>query len=891
MSIAEYIRRQEYIVIVHNFEDLESLYDDLETNGKAPPGTEIVRSVVCTERKPTSKNTYYLLTEWEAAQLKNDPRVRSLELHPRELGVKAGELAVDQTSNNWDKSGSTTATMKNWALLRCTEGVQRSNWGGTGYNSEGVGGTPTESGTITLTQTGKNVDVVICDSNGIVWNHPEYARNTDGTGGTRTTQLNWGQYNSEIGKGANSPSWTYGTGDHSTHVAATVAGNTQGWARDANIYNIYYSAGDSGVNTFDYVVDYIRAFHRNKTSNPAIGRKNPTIVNNSWGMSIFPGEWDLTDITAVTYRGTRYTPSGAVTFTGYSGICSAGARLAELVNFETGGNRISTSGAVTPPVASYISYPPSWTLQNYQVALSNFEEPSPFYDVTIQGPGVIDVIHNVASGGFSGVTTISGTLRVVDESSTVIASFSQGPFVSTEGGEVEVLIQETITLPNNTIYKVEFITDLDTSQATAPLTATAMSVTIQALGTTPATASVQSIASNLGGAASLASSTTPTTGNNDDGFWQLTLPFNITYLGTSYNTIYPSTNFYLTFGGGSANYTNLGPSNPSLPKIMWSCADNSVQRIYYGTEGSAPNRTYRVRMEGAAGTSGTLGSPTMVCEYVFYENDPTRIDLQTGINARKTTGTFTTQQLIDWGFISGQRIPVRVAALDADLELAMQEGIVFVGAAGNGKWKHDVPGGLDWSNTFEMANRYPGSVAQPYYYMRGTSPTANDNVASGGLFNLPNICVGSIDTIQYDQKVSYSDCGPGVDIYAPGTYIISALPTGTADPRNASYFLGKYSGTSMASPQVCGVLACALEIYPNMNQTEAKNYILSYAKSGQITATTGGPNDPHDLQGSANLFLYYKKERETSGNNFPKINFKARPAAGAVFPRVKIRRS
>jgi subtilisin family serine protease len=174
--------------------------------------------------------------------------------------------------------------------------------------------------------------------------------------------------------------------------------------------------------------------------------------------------------------------------------------------------------------------------------------------------------------------------------------------------------------------------------------------------------------------------------------------------------------------------------------------------------------------------------------------------------------------------------------------------------------------------------------------MRGTSPTANDNATTGS-FELPAICVGSVDTVQVDQKVVYSDCGPGVDLWAPGTFIVSALPSGTADPRNASYYVGKYSGTSMASPQVCGVLACALEVYPYMNQQQAKSYILAYAKLNKLTATTGGPTDGQDLQGADNLFLYYKKEREETGQTVPKLNVMPRPATGAVFPRTRIRRT
>lgn len=887
MPISEYISKREYIVTVQDFQDLDSIYDDLEIQGKSPASVDLSRSVECVHRRPTSRNTHYLLADWEANELANDPRIKSVTLAPHYLGIQAGTYATTQTSSAWDKSTSTTSSMKNWGLLRCTEGSQRSGWGGTGYQGNGSG-TAAQTGTITLTQTGRNVDVVVCDLNGIVWNHPEYAVNADGTGGTRTNQYNWYQHNAEIGNGSNG-TYVYGTGDHSTHVAGTIAGNTQGWARDANIYNIYYDAGGNG--TFNYVFDYIRAFHRNKSVNPSTGRKNPTIVNNSWGESIFPSEWAFSDITAVTYRGTRYTPSGATTYNGVSGVCTANTKLADLVNFENGGNRITTTGAYTPPGGSILTKPSSWAQQGQEAYLTQFTAPDSQYSLSVQGPADISFISDVAADAISGTMSVQVEI-VVKQGASVIGTYTGPVSSTTNGGTVESIVEElSVSLTDNAVYTIEFNTTLDTAGAGNDLSvATAMRLTV-ITDATGAAANVVGTSDSLLGSASLTASTTPTVGNTDDGYWTLNLPFNITYLGTSYSTIYVGTNHYLTFGSGSTVWSGISITTPNIPKIMWCSADNSVQRIYYGVEGTAPNRTYRVRLEGNGGYTGVLGSPGMVCEYTFHENAPAQVDLVTGVNNRKTVGSgFTTQQLNDWGFISGQRIPARVPACDVDLEDLYAEGIIMVGAAGNGRWKHDVPGGLDWNNSFEMANRYPDSVTTPYFYMRGTSPTANDNLVSGQ-YDLPSICVGSVDSIQTDQKVQYSDCGPGVDIWAPGTYIVSSLPSGTADPRSGSYYLGKYSGTSMASPQVCGVLACALELYPHMNQTSAKEYILAYAKNNQLTTSSGGSTDAQDLQGAANKFLYYYKERQTTGNTLPKINYKARPSTGSVFPRPRIRRT
>jgi len=74
-------------------------------------------------------------------------------------------------------------------------------------------------------------------------------------------------------KGTSASNYSYGVGSHSTHVAGTVAGNTQGWARDANIYNIYYLAGDLSNYNFPFVMDYVREFHRTKSVNISTEKK------------------------------------------------------------------------------------------------------------------------------------------------------------------------------------------------------------------------------------------------------------------------------------------------------------------------------------------------------------------------------------------------------------------------------------------------------------------------------------------------------------------------------------------------------------------------------------------------------------------------------------------
>ena len=64
---------EEFVVTCKSMEDLESLYNDLETAG----GTDAIpdREVPVYRRRPLSQNTHYMLTLEEATALKNDPRV------------------------------------------------------------------------------------------------------------------------------------------------------------------------------------------------------------------------------------------------------------------------------------------------------------------------------------------------------------------------------------------------------------------------------------------------------------------------------------------------------------------------------------------------------------------------------------------------------------------------------------------------------------------------------------------------------------------------------------------------------------------------------------------------------------------------------------------------
>ena len=90
-------------------------------------------------------------------------------------------------------------------------------------------------------------------------------------------------------------------------------------------------------------------------------------------------------------------------------------------------------------------------------------------------------------------------------------------------------------------------------------------------------------------------------------------------------------------------------------------------------------------------------------------------------------------------------------------------------------------------------------------------------------------------------KAEYSNYGKGVSIYAPGTYINSALPTTSQATylggALGAYGCGKYSGTSMAGPQVAGILATMLQDMPQITALSAKQRLIDFSYLGSISAS------------------------------------------------------
>ena len=400
--------QKEYIVTLKNYNDLNQFYVDMEEENTLPYIPN--RSVICIFKRPTSRNTHYLLTDDEARNLKNDSRVLSVGIKIKDLSV----INYSEQTSTWDRGTTVSTGQSNYALYRCRLDSNILGWGsGSGNQSQ--------NSTIKITSTGKNVDIIVLDET-LYPNHYEYngrfvnydwfdnhdiavrgtatnitfvSRTSDIT--TITTQtahglnpgsvinvictsdasfssvsatvtaapsattFNYSNTGSDVSSTAATGYWKglyqYGSYDfdnnHSTHVAGIISGNTQGWAREANIYNLRHNISNIDPGSYcppELLIDYVRQFHATKPINPQTGRKNPTLVNCSWGFSVnisnlnnpYTG-FQYPRFSRLNYRGSFVSPAAAPVDTGFSGIYTSSTKITDFSSTQpSSGNRILT---------------------------------------------------------------------------------------------------------------------------------------------------------------------------------------------------------------------------------------------------------------------------------------------------------------------------------------------------------------------------------------------------------------------------------------------------------------------------------------------------------------------------------------------------------------------
>ncbi|KAI0716848.1 peptidase 1 [Earliella scabrosa] len=105
------------------------------------------------------------------------------------------------------------------------------------------------------------------------------------------------------------------------------------------------------------------------------------------------------------------------------------------------------------------------------------------------------------------------------------------------------------------------------------------------------------------------------------------------------------------------------------------------------------------------------------------------------------------------------------------------------------------------------------------------------------------ITVGATDV--NDAKASYSNYGPGVDIYAPGTNVLSSYIGGNTQT-------ARLSGTSMATPHVAGLVAYLVSLEGDKPPRDVLARIKEFSPDGILTGLPSGTNN-EIINNGANL--------------------------------------
>jgi subtilisin family serine protease len=120
-----------------------------------------------------------------------------------------------------------------------------------------------------------------------------------------------------------------------------------------------------------------------------------------------------------------------------------------------------------------------------------------------------------------------------------------------------------------------------------------------------------------------------------------------------------------------------------------------------------------------------------------------------------------------------------------------------------------------------------------------TIAVAAGNSNANACNSSPSRAVNAIttgSTTSTDARSSFSNFGTCVDIFAPGSSILSAWFT-------SNTATATLSGTSMASPHVAGAAALYKQANPSASSTTIRNALVNNATTGVITnAGTGSPN-------------------------------------------------
>jgi subtilisin family serine protease len=303
--------------------------------------------------------------------------------------------------------------------------------------------------------------------------------------------------------------------------------------------------------------------------------------------------------------------------------------------------------------------------------------------------------------------------------------------------------------------------------------------------------------------------------------------------------------------GFTANLTEKAAkrlaANPSVAVVE---QDRAVRLA--DTQAAAPWGLDRVDQR-ALPLSTTYVYPSAAANVTAYILD-TGVRLTHGeFGGRATSGYDFIDKDTDASDCQGHGTHVAGTVAGATYGVAKQAKIVSVrvlGCDGNGSYSAIIAG-VDWvtknavkpavanmslggSASASLDTAIKNSIASGVTYALAAG-NENQNACNVSPARTPEaITVGA--TTSTDARASYSNYGTCVDVFAPGSSILSS--TKSSDTSS-----GLMSGTSMATPHVAGVAALYLAANPALTPAQVRDAMVADSTPNKVTgAGSGSPN-------------------------------------------------
>ena len=180
---------------------------------------------------------------------------------------------------------------------------------------------------------------------------------------------------------------------------------------------------------------------------------------------------------------------------------------------------------------------------------------------------------------------------------------------------------------------------------------------------------------------------------------------------------------------------------------------------------------------------------------------------------------------------SGGYIPVSSGeSTSSAAENAIYAGCIVVASAGNSNQKLSDYTDLDYNNWYVVNTNYINRVGGVQKGFSGLDERHKGTIRVGAL----DCGVEPADSKQgatpYSiRKVCYSNCGPMINVWAPGEMTLSAGYTAAYESYvrndNSNFYDHWFNGTSAACPNACSLIALCLQVNRNFNQSDVVDWI------------------------------------------------------------------